>query len=231
MENTTPDPNLDPAANQGAEHVDPAAGSSAQQVDDIPYTAQQIRELEYFAQRAAVELEKIKPYREDIEELVNDEKLRNFYRESKKYYKNGLEQIEQSNASPVDDDVREVVSYVKQQRQREIDEHNSREAKFYQEQRTVGDRLRKEHNLNDEQISFLANTADTMARQSNRNVGLDEAFNQVRKFSPTAGSTPPTVSLRGDSSTPGVPSASTNRDRWKSDFHGALTDQLRAGKS
>jgi len=225
---------LDPTAAQAASSVAEPAVDPAAQSDDYPqYTREEVMQLDRFARQAAAELERLKPYRDEIEEIASDEEMRNFYKTSRDYYKKGKQELQPATQTmPADDDMREVVSYVKSQRQREIEQNNATIQRFNEEQHVVAQRLKRDHGLDHEKLVFLAETADTMAKRSGRFVGLEEAYNTVKGFSsPAAGNKPPTVALRGDASTPGVPSASTNKDRWKSDFHGALTDQLRAGKS
>lgn len=194
------------------------------------YSPEEIQQLEQFAVTAARRLQEIQPYEDDIKRLATDNEYREFHRNTTKYYDQNRQehQAQQQPQGQMPAEFNEVLSYVRQQQSREQAQVQQQQDAFVAEQRRIGERMRREHGLNDQQLYFLADTADQISRRNGRSVGLEEAYNTVTSFAPRAGNTPPTVGLRGDASMPGVPGPSSDKAAWLSDFRGTLAQHLKS---
>lgn len=196
-----------------------------------PYTPEQVLELEQYAIAAT---RRLKEYDEDedYKRLKNPE-YREFWNNAVKYYDNGKQMPENEQPqtrSKLDPETQEVIDYVRETRTRETANQKAEYDRWLAEQRVVEQKMRRDYGLNDEQIGVLAEVADAEARRSGKRVGFEQAYSRVSSLPARAGSTPPTVGLRGDASMPGVPGPSTtSNEAYKTDFHGALLARLKAG--
>lgn len=228
-----PDQIMDPVATP----PDPVASVSpvetvSQQTNtsEIPYTPEQILQLEQYAISATRRLEELKEYEEDIKRLQNPE-YREFYKNATRYWEEGRKNDPQQPVRHRDPETEEILSYVREQKAREKAQHEESLNRFYAEQRIAEQKMRRDYGLNDDQMRRIAEYADFKHQREKRLVGLDEAYRDMSSISPRAGNNaPPTVGLRGDATTPGVPGPSSSNEDFKTDFHGALTARLKAGK-
>ena len=225
------------AATQPVEVQSDAVPSLAAQTETAPpaepiarrkYTDEEIEQLETFANQAYQQLQALDPYKEDITRLVSDEEYRTFYRTAAEHYENGRKRIQQQQQEEIPTWARPMVDFFQTQRQADEARQRQEADQFYAEQRATASRLQREKGISQEDLTYLASYADTLARSTNRRVGIEEAYNHVRRFAGAPG-TPQTVGLRGDASLPGVPGASFDREAFKKDFHGSVASLLRSG--
>ena len=229
MSVTEPNSQETPVTSQVEGVADTTSAPEAQQ--QIPYTYEQVLEMEQFAIAAARRLEEVKEYQAELERLKNPE-YREFWNNAVSYYENGKKtgttEEPQARRYEPDAETKEVLDYVREQRAREKAQQEQDYNKWLAEQNQSAQKMRKEYGLNDEQLGMLAEFADVEAKRTGKRVGFQQAYERVSSI-PRAGNTPPTVGLRGDASMPGVPGPSSNNGAFLTDFHGALTSRLKAG--
>jgi hypothetical protein len=219
---------VDPALSSGA--VSGQGEPQAQTQSRRQYSDEEIEQLVQFSNQAYSRLEALTPYEDKIKRIIEDEDYRQFVDSATSQWDTTRQQQQQQRQEEIPSWAKPMVEFVESQKQTQARVQTEDVNRFYSEQRVVGERLKRESQLNDSQINDLAFHADALATRYGRRVGLEEAYNHVKGFSaPQQHGAPPQVGLRGDASTPGVPSQSLNPDDFTKDFHGATLALLKRG--
>lgn len=221
-----------PAIDAGMIGASQTPEAQQQPSTSVPYTPEQILELEQYAIAATRRLEELKPYEEDIKRL-KDPEIKEFWNNAVSYYENGKKAAVPAQPTAYDDQaIKEVLSYVRERKQQEVAQQEAEYNRWLAEQRMAELKMRRDYGLTDDQIATLAEVADAENRRTGRRVGFQEAYTRVATGFQRAGSTPPTVGLRGDASLPGVPGpSSVSNDAYLKDFRGSLIASLSAGQA
>jgi hypothetical protein len=197
-----------PAAGVLPEAVSPSAQNTVETIDPEQYY--RVAEI---AQQQYERLQTLAPIESEIQELMSDPELLEFYRTSKGYYKQG-KTLWKPTPVELPDEVREVVNYVKTLSQREQEQQRSQEHaanqardEFRRQQMRVAQRLQAEKGLSPEHIGELSAYADALYMQKGGRafVGLEEAYESVQRFGNNANAKPARVVNRGGASAPGIP--------------------------
>ena len=227
----------DPDLTQQAPPVAPAAPVEApvaqptERQIDPGYVAQ----LEQFARQQQAELNRYEAVKGDIDWMLEDEsriegvrRYKNAYTEAAKpKFDPSVEPIVEFLKSEIAP-LREEVNYSKAQRERA--EAQTRQG-FIDTNIAYAQRLVAEKKVKPEQIDQLAAYADALAQRRQKNVSIEEAFKDMQTFSGVQTEAAAAPVLRADEGAVGVPGPSqTDSKRWVTDFHGALSDALRAEK-
>lgn len=211
--------------------VEPSLNAAPPAPSEAPgLTAEQIAELQQKASAYDQVTQTLSPYRDDIVRLVEDQKFRDFNKQSWEAYQH-LQQQQQPQIAPefkpIVDKLDSLESFVNEQRQAQRAQQQVEEQKWINENADYAKRLIATEGLNQERVIQLGMYADTLARAEGRRVGLEEAYKRVQSFA-KAEAQPPR-SLRSDAGAPGVPGKSTQTPdptRLSTDFAGVVRDAL-----
>lgn len=232
----------DPDLTQQAPPVAPAATVEApvaqptvtERQIDPSYVAQ----LEQFARQQQAELNRYEAVKGDIDWMLEDETRLDGVRR----YKNAYEEAAKPKFDPTIEPVMEYVKselapvreWVDTQKQADLRRQQAERDTFIGENRKYQERLVAEKKLTPEQAWDLAGHADYLAAKLGRNVGLEEAYKRLGEFAGAIGGKTEAAQapvLRSEAGAIGVPGPSeADNKRWVTDFHGSLTDALRAEK-
>jgi Skp family chaperone for outer membrane proteins len=205
--------------------------SSTPAFDNSAYIAQ----LEAAYNASQSELQRFNQYREDLEWMAADETRREAARRFRESYDTASKpQIHPELAPIVETFQREIQplkEYVTAQQREYNDRQRQETLRFQQENIQYAQRLQAQEKLSSDDIVQLGAFADALASRYRRNVGIEEAWKTMTKRRDSGESSRPAPSLRADAGAIGVPGPSTNKtDRYKSDFHGALVDSIKAAR-
>jgi hypothetical protein len=230
-ESTNPQAPVLAAPAPAEQSLQPSASVSDHATPERPRLSdEEIDQLVAFSNQAYERLQAIEPYAPVIDRYAKDEEYRNFVQQASEHYERSRQELAKTEQEKVPEWAREIKDFVAEQKQMQKQMHEHDLNRFYTEQRAVGERLMREHNLTPAQVTKLASYADGLASTQRRRVGLEEAYNEIRGFGSPASGSPPTVGLRGDASTPGIPSGSRiNVDDFKKDFHSSTLALLKKG--
>lgn len=193
-----------------------------------------VAKLEAYVRQQQQELNRYEPFRDDLDWMAADESRR----EGVKRYRQAYEQAAKPEIHPdlkpvldrFDAEIAPIKAYITRQEQTEQRAAQQQRQKFEADNMAFANRLAATEKLSGDQLQQIAAYADSKAQRAGRNVGIEEAYKDMRSFGPR---TPEAAapSLRADAGTPGVPGPSTSDGvRWKTDFHGALVDSIKAAQ-
>jgi hypothetical protein len=184
-----------------------------------------VRQLEQQAQQQQAILNRLSPYADKIEYLVENPRAAEVFDVSRRAYEDELERRKPQvlpELKPVidalDQRVAPLVSYVEQQRAEKERETQASQAAFYKASVEYADRLVAEKKIRPEDKLIIGNIADTLAAQRGERVSFEEAYKYTTsKFGGVASAPEDAPILRADSGAPGVPGESTPQRQKPSD--------------
>lgn len=198
------------------------------------YDPSYVSRLEAEYQQAQSILQGIQPYVDDIKWMAQNEDNVEFIRKARKNYDIARQPEIDPTYEPVLRQFREelapVKQYVEEIRSERTRSQQAEHQKFLSENTMYANRLQAQEKLSRDDLVEVAAYADALANRYQRNVGIEEAWKKLTSRGSQKEAAPP--SLRADAGAVGIPGNSTSKgnDRWKSDFHGALTDSIRAAQ-
>lgn len=194
-----------------------------------------VAQLEQFARQQQAELNRYEAVKGDIDWMLEDQTRL----EGVRRYKSAYEEASKPKFDPAIEPVMEYVKselapvreWVDTQKKTAEQRVQAETNKFVQDNVAFAQRLVAEKKVQPEQIDQLAAYADALAHRRQRNVSIEEAFKDMQTFSGAKTEAAAAPVLRSDDGAVGVPGPSqTDSKRWVTDFHGALTDALKAEK-
>lgn len=188
----------------------------------------------YAAQQA--ELNRYESVKDDVAWMLEDEtRLQGVRR-----YKSAYEEASKPKRPPeledlykhIDERTEPSRQYVEQQTKAAAQREQADRDKFIADNVTYAKKLVADKMITPDKIDGLAAYADSLAHRWQRNVTIEEAFKEGRSsFGGVQTEAAKAPVLRADEGAVGVPGPSeTDSKRWVTDFHGALTDALKAEK-
>lgn len=188
----------------------------------------------YAAQQA--ELNRYEAVKDDIDWMLADEtrlqgvkRYRNAYEEASKPQ---LDPVIEGIYKHIDERTEPSRQYVEDQKKAAAAREQAERDTFVQANIKYANGLVADKKIKPDQIDGLAAYADSLAHRWQRNVTIEEAYKTgTSAFGGTITEAAAAPVLRADEGAVGVPGPSaTDSKRWVTDFHGALTDALKAEK-
>ena len=196
--------------------------------EEASYVQQRIAEADYYRDH-------VQPYMADIKPLLEDENRRELWRNTNKSYETLQAERARAQGEEIPGWARPLVDDLQAQKSERARQQQAEQKRFIDENGQYAARLMAEHphlkENNARGLVQLGAFADALANLEGKPVGLEEAWKRLDSFGARPAAPPP--SLRADAGTAGIPdrTKSSGNERYKTDFHGALVDELKRAKS
>ena len=227
----------DPEQMQGAQPVAPVPTVEAPvaQPAERQYDPQYVQNLENYARQQQAELNRYEAVKGDIDWMLEDEtRLQGVRR-----YKDAYTEASKPKFDPAIEPVMEYVKsemapvreWVDTQRKTAESQANATRQAFIDTNITYAKSLVADKKIRPEQVDQLAAYADALAQRRQTNVSIEDAYKDMQSFGGARTEAAKAPVLRSEEGAVGVPGPSApDSKRWVTDFHGALTDALKAEK-